>query len=128
MRRSSWLSLIFCLPVLADQTPSSKTVKPPEPLSELNLEDFQSAVRESEGIDSNPFVKNGDAPQAKQMQLLGIVHRPGGSLALINSEVVKVGDKIGASTVIAIEKHKVVLRNEDGLFQITMKGQQNEKT
>lgn len=99
------------------------------PLSGLNLEDFKSTPdARSQEWGSNPFVKYGDNPQAKQMILYGIVHGPHKAMALINSEVVRVGDKIGSSEVVSIERGKVILRNDDGLFQITMRGAPNEKT
>lgn len=94
----------------------------PAPLSGLNLEDFQTGSEKNQEWSSNPFIKYGDNPQAKQMRLFGIVVGPNKAMALINSEVVQVGDKIGSSEIVSIERKKVILRNDDGIFQITMKG------
>lgn len=114
--------LLTCSPLLAD------IKKPPDPLSGLNLEDFQGSNRKGEkNWQSNPFVKYSDTPQTKSLTLYGIIIGPR-SLALINSEVVKVGDKIGGSEVVSIERQKVVLRNSDGLFQISFRGSPNDKT
>jgi hypothetical protein len=99
------------------------SLQPPD----LNLEDFQSTGKKAgPTYESNPFVKYGDTPQTKQLTLYGIIHGNSKSLALINSEIVKVGDKIGSTQVVSIEKEKVILRNADGLFQISFRGT-NEK-
>jgi|GEM_PF-3614647 len=122
--------LILLASIASPQIGICGVEKKPEPLSGLNMEDFE-ASREAEKPkwESNPFVKYGDAPSTKQMTLYGIVWSPQKSLALINSSVVSVGEKVGSSEVVAIEKAKVILRNSDGLFQITFKGtQQNDKT
>ena len=37
-------------------------------------------------------------------------------------------DQIGGSEVVSIERQKVVLRNSDGLFQISFRGSPNDKT
>lgn len=116
------LLLLLNLPLYAD-------TKAPDPLSGLNLEDFKnSSERGDPKWESNPFVKYGDSPQTKQLVLYGIVQGAGKALALINSEIVKVGDKVGSSEVVAIEKQKVVLRNSDGLYQISFRGTPNDKT
>lgn len=116
------ISLLVCTPLFAG-------VKSPEPLSGLNLEDFQGTGKKSEpNWQSNPFVKYNDTPQTKQLTLYGIIRGASQSLALINSEIVKVGDKIGSSEVVSIERQKVILRNSDGLFQISFRGSPNDKT
>lgn len=116
--------ILICLAILASTSVSA------DPISGLNLEDFQSGQEKKTDWNSNPFVKYGTNPQAKQMTLLGIIHGPDRAMALINNEIVKVGDKIGTNEVVSIDRKKVILRNEDGLFQITMRGaeQANEKT
>ena len=116
----TWLlaSLFACSPLMAT-----------EPLSGLNLEDFQSPSKKGEpDWQSNPFIKYGDTPQTKQLTLYGIIHGNSKALALINSDIVQVGDKIGSSEVVAIERQKVILRNSDGLFQITFRSSANDKT
>jgi len=125
MLRNSKLSGVI---LLASLSAFSGVQKPAEPLSGLNLEDFEASAGKTPQWESNPFVKYGDAPATKQMILYGIVYNETKSLALINSDVVKVGDKVGSSQVVAIEKTKVILRNSDGLYQITFKGTQNDKT
>lgn len=131
MLRSKGISVLILLASIASSQPAICGIeKKLEPLSGLNMEDFK-ASQESEKPkwDSNPFVKYGDAPATKQMTLYGIVWSPRKSLALINSSVVSIGEKVGSSEVVAIEKAKVILRNSDGLYQITFKGTvQNDKT
>lgn len=103
--------------------------KAPEPLSGLNMEDFQGTVKKHDANwESNPFIRNGEGPQTKQLNLYGIIRGKSKVLALINGEIVKVGDKIGSSEVVAIETQKVILRNADGLFQISFRGTPNDKT
>lgn len=124
MRRSN--SVMIIIACLFPCSHSLADIPRPEPLSGLNLEDFQSSLHVEPEWDSNPFVKSGDALQTKQMMLLGIIYGKEKSMALINSEIVQVGDKIGSSEVVAIEKQKVVLRNDDGLTQISLKGAADE--
>jgi hypothetical protein len=125
MLRNNKLSVVI---MLASLNAIAGVQKSAEPLSGLNMEDFEASAGKSPKWESNPFVKYGDAPATKQMILYGIVWNESKALALINSDVVKVGDKVGTSQVVAIEKAKVILRNSDGLYQITFKGTQNDKT
>lgn len=130
MLRSKPIPVLILLASIASANGFAGVEKKPEPLSGLNMEDFQASQEaEKPRWDSNPFVKYGDAPATKQLILYGIVWSPQRSLALINSSVVTVGEKVGSSEVVAIEKAKVILRNSDGLYQISFKGiQQNDKT
>lgn len=100
----------------------------PLPMSGLNLEDFQSKDKQKQDWSSNPFVKHGDNPQAAQMNLYGVILGKKDSMALINHNIVSVGDKIGLNEVVAIQRQKVILRNNDGLYEITMKGASNDKS
>ena len=129
MPRSLRYTLYCLLSIIISGNATAASVQQgTKPLSGLNLEDFNSNKQSEVDWGTNPFVKYGDAFQTKQMALYGIIIGPGKSMALINSDIVKVGDKLGTSEVIAIEKQKVILRNADGLYQISFRGMPNEKT
>ncbi len=71
--------------------------------------------------DRDPFAplinKNGliliyEEVDAKGLALKGIVYADGESLAIINDEVLRIGDKIGLYEIIEIEEKKVVLKKD----------------
>ena len=64
-----------------------------------------------EGLFFEPVVKKENPHQAEtELYLEGIVYEPqGGSCAVINSEIVKAGDKIGDYQVLEVQRQQVVL-------------------
>lgn len=71
-----------------------------------------------EGLLFEPAVKKENPYQAEtELYLEGIAYEPqGGSCAVINSEIVKSGDKIGDYQVLEVQRQKVVLvRGEEVL-------------
>lgn len=59
---------------------------------------------------------------ASEVKVEGIIYDPrGNSFAIINTQVVKAGDKIGAFDVLSIEKNKVILLKDTEKFEIELK-------
>lgn len=104
------IALLFSLPAVA------------EPLSGLNLGDFDSTKPGQLKWENNPFVQSLESVGVQDMHLTAIVYRPGNAAALINGRVMKEGDRIGSSQVMHIEAKRVVMRNEDGIYSLTIGG------
>ena len=75
----------------------------------------------------NPFVQPVGEVDISQMQLTAIVYAKGDAAALVNGETVRVGDRIGFSKITEIESNRVILRNDNGIFFLTLK-KNNEKS
>jgi len=59
---------------------------------------------------------------ASEVNLEGIIYDPSGkSFAIINTQVVKNGDKIGLFEVLKIEENKVILLKDAERFEIELK-------
>lgn len=105
--------LFFSAPALAQSS---------EPLSGLNVE----GLREEDGKElrwkNNPFVQPVESLDVQDLHLTAVVQGAGEAACLINNEVLRVGEKIGFSEVVHIEKDHVVLRNENGIFGLSLKG------
>lgn len=93
-----------------------------QPLSGLNLGEFDTTKPGQLKWENNPFVQTLESVGVQDMRLTAIVYRPGSAAALINNRVMKEGDRIGSSQVIHIEARRVVMRNEDGIFSLTLGG------
>jgi len=91
-------------------------------ISGLNLEDFEKKKNEQTKWQNNPFVQTVDDVDVYDLQLKAIIWSPSDAAALINGEIVKTGEKIGISHVVSIEKDRVILRNENGIFRLPLKG------
>lgn len=91
-------------------------------LSGLNMEDFQQEKTEGIQWKNNPFVQPIDEMSVHELNLAAIVYREGDAAVLISGQVLREGDKIGLSEVVHIEKKSVVLRNENGIFSLVLKG------
>ncbi|MCD4698954.1 MAG: hypothetical protein K8R91_00060 [Phycisphaerae bacterium] len=86
------------------QTP--KTTPPPEPTSEvLSVEDEQK-----------PQVQKA----SDQLKLSGILASAGKGYAIINNQMVAVGDDINGARVVSIGKHHVVLEKDGKQFVVRM--------
>ena len=96
-------------------------------LSELNLEDFETTSQATMEWSKNPFVQPVGEVDISQMQLTAIVYAKGDAAALVNGETVRVGDRIGFSKITEIESNRVILRNDNGIFFLTLK-KNNEKS
>lgn len=60
--------------------------------------------------------------QVSEVNLEGIIYDEGGkSFAIINSKVVKTGDRIGSIEVVDIQKNRVVLLKGSEMFEIKIK-------
>lgn len=92
------------------------------PLSGVNLGEFDTTTPGQLKWENNPFVRTTESVGMQDMRLMAIVYRPGNAAALINGRIVKEGDRIGDNQVVHIEATRVVMRNEDGIFSLTMGG------
>ncbi len=95
---------------------------PAEPLSGLNLGEFDTGKPGQLKWENNPFVQTLESVGMQDLHLTAIVYRPGNAAALINGRIMKEGDRIGSSQVVHIEARRVVMRNEDGIYSLTMTG------
>lgn len=93
-----------------------------EPLSGLNLGEFDSTKPGQLKWENNPFVQTLESVGVQDLHLTAIVYRPGSAAALINGRVMKEGDRMGSSQVMHIEAKRVVMRNEDGIYSLTLGG------
>jgi hypothetical protein len=60
--------------------------------------------------------------EVSEINVEGIIYDPkGSSFAIINSEIVKVGEKIGDFEVLDIKKNKVILLKDAEKFEIDLK-------
>lgn len=59
---------------------------------------------------------------ASEVKVEGIIYDPrGNSFAIINTQVVRIGEKVGAFEVLKIEKDKVTLLKDTEKFEIYLK-------
>jgi hypothetical protein len=91
-------------------------------LSGLNTQDFEDTDLSNVAWGNNPFVIPANAVPVSDLRLTGIVYGIEDSAAIINDQVVRVGDKIGYNEIVGIEKERVIVRNDNGLFGISFEG------
>lgn len=87
-------------------------------ISGLNVEDFNKAKDANIVWSKNPFLKPANEVAFDELALTGIIYSADEAAALINDMVVKKGDKVGSSEIVEIEKERVILRNENGIFSL----------
>jgi hypothetical protein len=97
------------------------------PLSGLNTKDFLNIDKLGVEWKDNPFIHPQDNAGVDEMTLFAVVFSKKKSAALINDQIVKIGDKIGSSEVVDIQKQTVILRNESGIHSLSFKRNKNEK-
>lgn len=102
-------------------TPAPASAKSP-PMSGMNLGEFDTGKPGQLKWENNPFVQTLESVGMQDMRLTAIVYRPGNAAALINGRIMKEGDRIGSSLVVHIEAKRVVMRNEDGIYSLSMTG------
>lgn len=93
-----------------------------EPISGLNLGEFTGEKTGQLKWENNPFVQSVDAVGIQDLHLTAIVYRTDNAAALINGHILRKGQKMGNIQVVHIEPNRVVLRNQDGLFSLTLGG------
>jgi hypothetical protein len=118
MKRIKYLPLLF----LAFDLQAS------QPKSGLNTKDFSDPKKGTLDWKGNPFIQQGETSGIDELTLYAVVHNQDNAQALINSQIVKKGDKIGTFTVVSIQRQSVILRNDNGVFNLSFKRQKNEKT
>lgn len=113
-------------PTPAPSAPSRPSTPPqaaaPAPLSGVNLGEFDTSKPGQLKWENNPFVQTTESVGVQDLHLMAIVYRPGSAAALVNGRVIKKGDRIGDNEVVHIEAKRVVMRNADGIFSLTMSG------
>jgi hypothetical protein len=93
-----------------------------KPLSGLNLDEFDQKAKTSTNWGNNPFVVPLNDVAISELKLTGIVYSDTNKGAIIGNQLVVIGDKIGSNEVVAIERSRVILRNENGLYSLAISG------
>lgn len=91
-------------------------------LSGLDLDGFKESSSTVIDWDKNPFVQPAGDVALDELKLTGVIYNPEKQAAILDDQVVEVGDKIGYSEVLEIGKTYVILRNENGMFRLSLKG------
>ena len=97
-------------------------------MSGVNSKDFNDAQKKPIVWKNNPFMQHLEDPGTDELTLLAIVYSEKKARALINDQIVKNGDEIGSFKVVSIQRQRVILRNENGIFSLQFKRKKNEKT
>ncbi len=93
-----------------------------ESYSFLNIEGFENRVSVNETFDDNPFVQPVDDFSINDLILTGVVLGHEKRVALINGAILEEGEKFGNNKIISIEKRRVIIKNQDGIYSLSMKG------
>ena len=91
-------------------------------LSGLNLEDFERKTDDRMKWRENPFVQPANDVAVGDLILSGIVYNNNNAAAIINDVIVSEGDRIGSNEILDIEKTRVLIRNENGIFSLFLGG------
>lgn len=91
-----------------------------EPRSGMNLEGFSGNNKQKTSGRHNPFSRAQEKVSVQSMRVSAIVYSDTQRAALISGKIVQVGDKIGASKVVEIERKHVTLRNQNGVFRLSI--------
>src|SRR5882724_6171208 len=75
-------------------------------LSGLNTQDFGDVKTSTLNWQDNPFIQHVEESGIDELTLFAIVYSTQKAQALINSQIVKKGDKIGSFTVVSIEQQR----------------------
>lgn len=99
------------------------------PFSGMNLEQFeQKAEIKQQTFSNNPFAKSNNQTNVADLKLYAVIFNETNSAALINSNVVQIGDKINNYEVVAISPGYAVIRGPAGIFTLSFDGQaKNDK-
>ncbi len=89
-------------------------------LSGLDLGGFEQVSEQGIKWRNNPFIQPADDVPLDELRLTGIIFNPEQSAAIINDRIINKGEKIGYNTVVEITKTFVILRNETGLFRLSL--------
>lgn len=113
------LSLLWGMVAWADQ--------PRDPLLGINVEDFSETKKNGKlNWDKNPFIQPSKEADIGALRVEMIVFSPTFSSALINGEIVKEGDKLGSVEVVKIYQKHLILRSEDGVFRLELRGKEKD--
>ena len=93
-----------------------------KPISGLNLKDFQKPASQAKAWTSNPFVKKVDDFDVFDIKLFAIAFSETDRAALINAQIVRIGDYLGSLEIVDISRNHVVIRDEGGVFRLTFEG------
>lgn len=115
-------SRLLVLLMISFWTFFAHATEPSKPLSGMNVEDFQQKSKEGLRWENNPFVQPVDGASVHDLNLMAIIFREGDAAALINGQVVREGETIGFSQVVHITKKTVILKNENGIYSLALKG------
>lgn len=89
-------------------------------MSAIDMDGFNKGISTDVQWSQNPFVKPASGVAVDELKLRGIVYSKADAAAVIGSQVVRAGDKLGYNDVVQIDKSFVILRNENGLFRLAL--------
>lgn len=95
------------------------------PLSELNIQDFEKRSKESAPTLESPFVPKQTAKEeilVEDLKLSGVAIGDGESFALVSGNVLQLGDRIAGYRVKQISRDGVVLQRLDKRLVLRMEG------
>lgn len=90
-----------------------------EAQSGLNMEEFKKGAGEAR-LRNNAFVQVPEIFSMQKIRVSAIIYGRDRQAALILGQIVSVGDKIGTAEVMSIQRKSVTLRNENGVFRISI--------
>ena len=100
---------------------------PQDPLLGINVEDFSDTKKNGKlHWDKNPFVQPLKEADMGALRVEMIVYGPSFSAALVNGEILREGDKLGSIEVVKIYQKHLILRNEDGIFRLELRGKDKD--
>ncbi|MFH1874379.1 MAG: hypothetical protein ABH859_04245 [Pseudomonadota bacterium] len=118
------LCLFLLVPVLAGTQQGQPNTK--EDLSGLDLGGFEQVAEDGIKWRNNPFIQPADDVALDELKLTGIVYNPDDAAVIINDRIIKKGEQIGFNTIVEITNDFVILRNETGLFRLSLGSGGNE--
>jgi hypothetical protein len=92
------------------------------PLTELNLKDFSDNKDVDLNWDKNPFVQPLKETDISTLRVSMIVYSSDQRSVMINGEVLHEGDRRGGIEVVKIHQKYVILRSDDGIFRLELRG------
>ncbi len=105
--------------VMAQNPPSAQPKQ--QGLSGLNTQEFDNKSKQSINWQNNPFVQPANDVAVSDLKLTGIAYSKTSAAVIINDQVLDKGDKIGSHEVVDISANNVVMKNENGVFNLSFK-------
>lgn len=113
------------VPLLAPEAPTAQAGREASAMSDVNVE-WLDRIQKSERWGRDPFnhpkpaaipTEASGGPSARsglELTLSAIIYGEGRGLAIINNQILRVGDRVGNKEVVEIKPDRVILRDEAG--------------